>query len=107
MYAFWVLETDSVIDDDCWKQVWAEMTESELEDRLFAYICLSIQTPNAHVGRVVQLIQEVEWCGQVGIVERACEGRDDASCEGRGMRARSLHGPRQHAYPDPVEGWRA
>jgi hypothetical protein len=60
-----------VIDDGCWKQVWAEMTDSELEDRLFTYFWLSLRTPNAHAGRVAQLIQEAERRGQVGMVERA------------------------------------
>ena len=48
------------IDDGCWKQVWAEMTDSELEDRLFIYLWLSLHTPNAHAGRVAQLIEEAE-----------------------------------------------
>jgi hypothetical protein len=60
-----------VIDDGCWKQVWAEMTDSELEDRLFPYLWLSLHTPNAHAGRVAQLVQEAERRGQLGIVERA------------------------------------
>jgi hypothetical protein len=59
------------IDDGCRKQVWAEMTDSELEDRLCTYLWLSLHTPNAHAGRVAQLIQETERRGQVGIVERA------------------------------------
>jgi hypothetical protein len=60
-----------MIDDGCWKQVWAEMTDSELEDRLFTYLWLSLHTPNAHAGRVAQLIQEVERRGQAGMVKRA------------------------------------
>ena len=64
-------ETVCMIDDGCWKQVWAEMTDSELEDRLFTYLWLSLHTPNAHAGRVAQLIQEAERRGQVGIVDRA------------------------------------
>ena len=63
-------ETSTVMDDG-WKQVWAEMTDSELEDRLFTYLWLSLHTPNAHAGRVAQLIQEAERRGQVGMVERA------------------------------------
>ena len=34
-------ETSTVIDDGGWKQVWAEMTDSELEDRLFTYLWLA------------------------------------------------------------------
>jgi hypothetical protein len=60
-----------VMDDACWKQVWAEMTDSELEDRLFTYFWLSLHTPSAHAGRVAQLIQEAERRGQAGMVARA------------------------------------
>ena len=50
-----------MVNDGCWKQVWAEMTDSELEDRLFTYLWLSLHTPNnAHAGRLAQLIQEAE-----------------------------------------------
>jgi hypothetical protein len=66
-----VRETSTVIDDGCWKRVWAEMTDSELEDRLFTYLWLSLHTPNAHAGRVAQLIEEAERRGQAGMVERA------------------------------------
>ena len=64
-------ETSTVIDDGCWKQVWAEMTDSELEDRLFTYLWLSLHTPNAHAGRVTQLVEEAKRRGQAGMVERA------------------------------------
>ena len=60
-----------MIDDGCWKQVWAEMTDSELEDRLFTYLWLSFHTPNSHAGRVAQLIEEAERRGQAEMVERA------------------------------------
>jgi hypothetical protein len=63
-------ETGTVMDDG-WKRVWAEMTDSELEDHLFTYLWLALHTPNAHAGRVAQLIQEAERRGQAGIVERA------------------------------------
>ena len=58
-------------DDSCWRQVWAEMTDAELEDRLFTYLWLSLHTPNKHAGRVAQLIEEAERRGQAGMVERA------------------------------------
>ena len=64
-------ETSTVIDDACGKQVWAEMTDPELEDRLFTYLWLSLHTPNAHSGRVAQLIEQVERRGEPGMVERA------------------------------------
>jgi len=57
--------------DDGWKRVWAEMTNAELEDRLFTYLWLSLNTINAHAGRIAQLIQEAERRGQFGIAERA------------------------------------
>jgi hypothetical protein len=66
-----VRETSTVIDDGCWKQVWAEMTDSELEDRLFTYLWLSFHTPNSHADRVAQLIAEAERRDQAGMVERA------------------------------------
>jgi hypothetical protein len=59
-----------VIDDECWKRVWAEMTDSELEDRLFTYLWLSLHTTNAHAGRVAQLIEEAGRRGQAGMIER-------------------------------------
>ena len=58
-----------MIDDGCWKQVWAEMTDSELEDRLFTYLWLALHTPNAHAGRVAQLTEEAERRGQAGMIE--------------------------------------
>jgi hypothetical protein len=60
-----------VIDDDGWKRVWEEMTDAELEDRLFTYLWLAHNTINPHAGRVAQLIQGAERRGQAGIVERA------------------------------------
>jgi hypothetical protein len=57
----------------CCKQAWAEMTDSELEDRLFTYLffgsrsTLQTLTP----GRVAQLIDEAERRGQHGMLERA------------------------------------
>jgi hypothetical protein len=57
--------------DDGWQQVWAAMTDAELEGRLFMYLWLGIHTPNKHTGRVAQLIQEVERRGQPEMVERA------------------------------------
>ena len=60
-----------MIDDGCRKQVWAEMTVSELEDRLFTYLWLSLHTPNAHAGRLAQFIQEAERRDEARMVERA------------------------------------
>jgi hypothetical protein len=57
--------------DDGWKQVWAEMTDAELEDHLFTYLLLAIRTPNKHASRVAQLIEEAERRGKPEMVERA------------------------------------
>jgi hypothetical protein len=65
-----VRETGSVIDDG-WKQVWAEMADSELEERLFTYLWLSLNTINPHADRVAQLIQEAERRGKPEMEERA------------------------------------
>ena len=46
--------------------VWAEMTDSELEDRLFTYLWLSLHTPNAHACRVAQLVAEGERRARLG-----------------------------------------
>jgi len=46
-----------MIDDGCWKQVWAEMTDSELEDRLFC-VSLTLAPHPERPGRVAQLIEE-------------------------------------------------
>jgi len=44
-------ETVCMVDDDGWQQVWAEMTDSGLEDHLFTYLWLSLHTINPHAGR--------------------------------------------------------
>jgi hypothetical protein len=42
-----------------------------LEDRLFTYLWLSLNTINPHADRVAQLIQEAERRGKPEMVERA------------------------------------
>jgi hypothetical protein len=37
-----------VIDDECWKQVWAEITDSESEGRLFMYLERKPKMPSTH-----------------------------------------------------------
>jgi len=44
----------SKVLDDGWKRVWAEMTDAELEDRLFTYLWLARKTINPHANRVAQ-----------------------------------------------------
>jgi hypothetical protein len=55
----------------CCKQAWAEMTDSELEDRLFTYLWLSLPLQTLTPGRVAQPIEEAERRGQPGMVEHA------------------------------------
>ena len=57
--------------DDEWRRVWAEMTDEELEKRLFTYLWLALNTPNSHANRLRQLADEAERRGQAGMVERA------------------------------------
>ena len=63
-------ETNTMMGDG-WKQVWAEMTDAELEDHLFTYLWLSLHTLNKHASRVAQLIQEAEQREKPEMVERA------------------------------------
>ena len=44
-------ETVRMVDDG-WRQVWEEMTDAELEDRLFTYPWLAHNTINPHADRV-------------------------------------------------------
>jgi hypothetical protein len=57
--------------DDGWSRVWAEMTDQELEEALFRYLWLAHHTPNAHAGRVAQLVREAERRRQPEMVARA------------------------------------
>jgi hypothetical protein len=42
--------------DDGRKRVWAEMTDAELEDRLFTYLWLALHTPNVHTATACRLV---------------------------------------------------
>jgi hypothetical protein len=57
--------------DDVRRRVWAEMTDEELEGRLFTYYWLAVNTPNSHGERLRQLADEAERRGQTAMVERA------------------------------------
>jgi hypothetical protein len=57
--------------DEEWRRIWAEMTDEELEGRLFTYYWLAMNTPNCHAIRLRQLADEAEKRGQAGMVERA------------------------------------
>jgi hypothetical protein len=57
--------------DDEWRRVWAQMTDEELEDRLFTYFWLAMNTPNSQSNRLRELVDEAERRGQAAMVERA------------------------------------
>jgi hypothetical protein len=57
--------------DEEWASVWSGMRDEELEDRLFTYVWLALDSPNAHANRVAQLFREAERCGHQEMVERA------------------------------------
>jgi hypothetical protein len=57
--------------DDEWRRVWAQMTDEELEDRLFTYFWLALKTPASQSNRLRELVEEAERRGQGAMVERA------------------------------------
>lgn len=57
--------------DDRWAQVWAEMTDDELLDRLRDYLWLAANTPNAHASRIGQLQHEATRRGRPELVDAA------------------------------------
>ena len=59
------------MSDDEWRRVWAQMTDEELEDRLFTYFWLAMKTPNSQSNRLRELVDEAERRGQAAMVERA------------------------------------
>jgi hypothetical protein len=59
-----------MIDDER-RRVWAQMTDEELEDRLFTYFWLAMKTPNSQSNRLRELVDEAERRGLAAMVERA------------------------------------
>jgi hypothetical protein len=57
--------------DDEWRRIWAEMTDEELEARLFTYHWLAMTTLNSHAIRLRQLADEAVRRGQAAMLERA------------------------------------
>jgi hypothetical protein len=57
--------------DNEWRRVWAQLTNEELEDRLFTYFWLAMRTPNPRSNRLRELVDEAERRGQAAMVERA------------------------------------
>ena len=62
--------------DDGWATVWAEMSDEGPRDRLRDYLWLAANGPNAHAGRIAQLLAEAERCGRVEIVDDARVGQE-------------------------------
>ena len=54
-----------------WQSVLAQMTDEELEDELFTYFWLAMNTPNPHSHRLRELVEEAERRGLAAMVERA------------------------------------
>jgi hypothetical protein len=54
-----------------WQSVLAQMTDEELEDELFTYFWLAMNTPNSHSHRLRDLVDEAERRGLAAMVERA------------------------------------
>jgi hypothetical protein len=54
-----------------WQSVLAQMTDEELEDELFRYFLLAINTPNSHSNRLRDLVDEAERRGLTAMVQRA------------------------------------
>jgi hypothetical protein len=46
--------------NDEWRRLWAEMTDEELEYRLFTYFWLAMKTPNSQSNRLRELVDEAE-----------------------------------------------
>ena len=70
--------------DDGWRLVWAEMTDEELEGRLFTYHWLARNTPNTHPGRIAQLEAEAVRRGRPDMVERAKQRAATARADDKG-----------------------
>jgi hypothetical protein len=48
---------------DSWRSVLAQMTDEDLEDRLFTYFWRVMKTPNSHSNRLRDLVDEAERRG--------------------------------------------
>ena len=59
--------------DDVWPQVWAEMSDEELRDRLRHYLFLGANGPLQHEKRIAQLSAEADKCGKAEMVDKAME----------------------------------
>ena len=57
-------------DEPEWTEVWKALTDERLEETLYAYVWLSVNTPNSHASRIAALIQECRRRGRSDIPER-------------------------------------
>jgi hypothetical protein len=61
--------------NDGWPEVWAKMTDSEIEESLQDYLWLAANTPNSHARRIDQLLggmSTARQTGDCGSCTRAC-----------------------------------
>jgi hypothetical protein len=56
--------------DGAWRRVWAQMTDEDLEDRLFTYFRRAMNTPNSHSHGLRELVDEAERRGLAAMAER-------------------------------------
>jgi hypothetical protein len=66
-----LLNQERKMMDDEWRRVLSQMTDEELEDGLFTYFWLAMNTSNSHSNRLRDLVDEAERRGQAAMVERA------------------------------------
>ena len=62
--------------DDGWPQVWAEMSNEELRDRLDRlrhYLFLAANGPLKHAKRIAQLVAEADKRGKAEMVDEAMQ----------------------------------
>jgi hypothetical protein len=76
-------EEQQMKDDGC-RRVWEEMTDEELEGRLFTYYWLAMNTSNSHGETLRQLADEAERRGQAAMVERARLRAETATARDKG-----------------------
>ena len=59
--------------DDGWPQVWAEMSDEELRERLRHYLFLAANGPLQHAKRIAQLEAESDKRGKTEMVDEAMQ----------------------------------
>ena len=69
----------SMADEPEWTEVWKSLTDERLEETLYHYRWLSLNTPNSHASRIDALIQECQRRGLSDIPERVQARRRQAN----------------------------